>query len=64
VVVDGANVALQEGMGLQSERDNAHHVVLPAGRLVYDSPNGNPYMILIAPPPSNYGTTSSSPQKI
>ncbi|KAH9968906.1 hypothetical protein BC827DRAFT_1380983 [Russula dissimulans] len=75
VVFDSANVALQEGMRLQSERDvrisetpspvffcvrsviltpvcgeNAHHVVLPAGSLVSDSPSGHPYLILINAP--------------
>jgi len=42
MVDDFANGVFAEGMRLQSERDNAHHVVLPAGRLVHDSPNGNP----------------------
>jgi hypothetical protein len=27
--------------------ENAHHVVLPAGSLVNDSPTGNPYMIIM-----------------
>ncbi|KAH8988801.1 hypothetical protein EDB92DRAFT_1817310 [Lactarius akahatsu] len=55
---DVANAVFAKGMRLQGERgviltpvcgENAHHVVLPAGKLANDSPSGNPYLILMKP---------------